>query len=87
MLKKYADKVSEIEKEEIGVTLETALESPRTGGDNTKPSVRKNETILGNLITDGMLAKAKDIQKIKMSLWHSKMVGEFVLRLMPVQSQ
>ncbi|WP_082786715.1 choice-of-anchor I family protein [Sporosarcina psychrophila] len=59
MLKKYADKISEIEKEEIGVTLETALESPRTGGDNTKPSVRKNETILGNLITDGMLIKAK----------------------------
>ena len=25
-----------------------------------QPSVRKNETILGNLITDGMLTKAKD---------------------------
>ena len=36
------------------------METPRTNGDNTKPSVRKNETILGNLITDGMLAKAKE---------------------------
>lgn len=69
MLKKYADKISEIEKEEIGVTLETALESPRTGGDNTKPSVRKNETILGNLITDGMLTKSKQYNdKVVMAL-------------------
>ncbi|WP_438296847.1 5'-nucleotidase C-terminal domain-containing protein [Sporosarcina sp. FA15] len=60
LLKKYADKISEIEKEEIGVELLTALETPRTGGDNTKPSVRKNETILGNIITDGMLAKSKE---------------------------
>jgi 5'-nucleotidase / UDP-sugar diphosphatase len=35
------------------------LENPRSSGDNTLPSVRKNETALGNLITDGMLAKAK----------------------------
>ena len=36
------------------------MENPRTDGDNTKPSVRKNETPLGNVITDGMLAKAKE---------------------------
>ena len=44
--------------------LKHALENPRTNGDNTKPSVRKNETPLGNLITDGMLAKAKNIQSV-----------------------
>ena len=36
------------------------MENPRTGDDNKKPSVRKNETPLGNVITDGMLAKAKE---------------------------
>ena len=47
-------------KTEIGATAQSTLENPRTNGDNTKPSVRKNETPLGNLITDGMLAKAKE---------------------------
>ena len=51
----------EVAQTEIGVTTETVLENPRTNGDNTKHSVRKNETPLGNLITDGMLAKAKQI--------------------------
>lgn len=62
MLKEYADKISTIEKDEIGVTLTNTLENPRTSGDNPElqPSVRKNETILGNLITDGMLEKAKE---------------------------
>ncbi|TQR18335.1 bifunctional metallophosphatase/5'-nucleotidase [Psychrobacillus soli] len=59
LLKKYSSKVKEIEEEEIGVTLVNALETPRDSGNPSKPSVRKNETILGNLITDGMLAKAK----------------------------
>ena len=40
-----------------------ALETPRDAGDATKPSVRKNETELGNLITDGMLSKAKEFNK------------------------
>ncbi|WP_419961095.1 choice-of-anchor I family protein [Psychrobacillus sp. BM2] len=62
MLKEYADKISAIEKEKIGVTLANTLENPRTSGANPElqPSVRKNETILGNLITDGMLEKAKE---------------------------
>src|SRR5690606_34931236 len=42
-----------------GAETLAALENPRTSGDNTGPSVRKNETPLGNLITDGMLAKAQ----------------------------
>ncbi|RYI28975.1 bifunctional metallophosphatase/5'-nucleotidase [Bacillus infantis] len=69
LLKKYSDKVVKIEKEEIGATASQALENPRTSGDNTKPSVRKNETALGNLITDGMLAKAKQYNdKVIMAL-------------------
>ncbi|WP_342539153.1 5'-nucleotidase C-terminal domain-containing protein [Sporosarcina sp. FSL K6-1540] len=65
LLKPYKDKIAAVNEEEIGVTLETTLETPRTGEDNSKPSVRKNETILGNLITDGMLAKAQDYAKDK----------------------
>ena len=59
MLKQYSDRVDEVSKTEIGATAESKLENPRTNGDNTLPSVRKNETPLGNLITDGMLSKAK----------------------------
>lgn len=59
LLEPYKKKIEELQQTEVGVTLEQPLENPRTGGDLTKPSVRKNETVLGNLITDGMLAKAK----------------------------
>lgn len=55
----YEDKIKEIQEEKIGISTVSELENPRTGGDDSKPSVRKNETPLGNLITDGMLAKAK----------------------------
>ncbi|PAE32955.1 5'-nucleotidase C-terminal domain-containing protein [Bacillus sp. 7884-1] len=60
LLAPYKTKVDAVAKEEIGVTTTAELENPRTNGDNTAPSVRKNETILGNLITDGMLTKAKE---------------------------
>jgi 2',3'-cyclic-nucleotide 2'-phosphodiesterase / 3'-nucleotidase / 5'-nucleotidase len=60
ILEPYKLQVDTVSKTEIGVSTPIALESPRTNGDNTKPSVRKNETILGNLITDGMLEKAKE---------------------------
>ena len=63
ILAPYKDKVDLVAAKEIGVEASVALESPRTNGDDTKPSVRKNETILGNLITDGMLAKAKSVTK------------------------
>lgn len=59
LLKKYSDKIDTINKTEIGVVAEEELQTPRTDGDDTKPSVRKNETALGNIITDGMLSKAK----------------------------
>ncbi|QEA00694.1 bifunctional metallophosphatase/5'-nucleotidase [Lysinibacillus fusiformis] len=58
-LKPFKDKVEELSNTETGASANIALDNPRTGGDNTKPSVRKNETPLGNLITDGMLKKAK----------------------------
>lgn len=59
VLAPFKTQVDKVAAEEIGVETSIALETPRTGGDDMKPSVRKNETILGNLITDGMLAKAK----------------------------
>lgn len=61
LLEKYKEQVEEVAQEEIGVTLEEPLTNPRTGdkGSETGESVRKNETILGNVITDGMLQAAK----------------------------
>ncbi|WP_246880648.1 bifunctional UDP-sugar hydrolase/5'-nucleotidase [Sporosarcina sp. 6E9] len=59
MLKVYSDRVEEVSNTETGAIAESKLENPRSSGDNTLPSVRKNETPLGNLITDGMLSKAK----------------------------
>ncbi|WP_223254382.1 5'-nucleotidase C-terminal domain-containing protein [Bacillus sp. HNG] len=60
ILAPFKARVDEVAQEEIGVEAPIELENPRTNGDNTKPSVRKNETILGNLITDGMLTKARE---------------------------
>lgn len=59
LLKPYSDRVEKIMTEESGGIAVQALENPRTEGDNTKSSVRRNETPLGNLITDGMLKKAR----------------------------
>ncbi|WP_391120227.1 5'-nucleotidase C-terminal domain-containing protein [Psychrobacillus sp. L3] len=68
LLKKYSDKIKEIKGKEIGVTAEQELTNPRVKVD-TDPSVRKNETALGNIITDGMLAKAKTFNnKVVMAL-------------------
>ena len=79
ILNKYKPQVDEIAKTEIGVTTQAALENPRTDGDNTKPSVRKNETPLGNLITDGMLKKAKEINSDVIMAF--KMAAEFDLAI------
>ena len=68
LLKKYSDKIKEIKGKEIGVTAEEELTNPRVKVD-TDSSVRKNETALGNIITDGMLAKAKTYNnKVVMAL-------------------
>lgn len=58
-LKPYTDKVAEVANAEIGVTLSQPLLNPRLNEDGTGTSVRSDETILGNLITEGMLEKAK----------------------------
>lgn len=55
MLTQYASKIAEIKNTESGAVTVNALENPRTASN----SVRRNETPLGNLITDGMLEKAK----------------------------
>ncbi|WP_203364577.1 5'-nucleotidase C-terminal domain-containing protein [Bacillus sp. REN10] len=69
LLAPYTAKINEIKNKETGATAEKLLDNPRTSGDDTKPSVRKNETELGNLITDGMLAKAKQYNsKVIMAL-------------------
>lgn len=62
ILEPYATRVKEIEEEETTAVAVSPLLNPRTGdeGNTTGVSVRKNETPLGNIITDGMLAKARD---------------------------
>ncbi|MEK3978687.1 choice-of-anchor I family protein [Psychrobacillus sp. FSL K6-2836] len=61
LLKPYKEKIEAVNNKEIGVTLDKALVNPRTSDEDYVPgtSVRASETILGNIITDGMLAKAK----------------------------
>ncbi|MEK4229460.1 5'-nucleotidase C-terminal domain-containing protein [Solibacillus sp. FSL H8-0538] len=64
MLKPYKEKVDSISKIEIGVTLKEDLVSPRaTEAQPNATSVRNSETALGNIITDGMLAKAQNFTK------------------------
>lgn len=61
ILKPYQEEVKAFGDTELGVSTEVELSNPRVSdeGNTEELSVRKNETILGNLITDGMLAKAK----------------------------
>ncbi|WP_222592508.1 bifunctional metallophosphatase/5'-nucleotidase, partial [Alkalibacterium kapii] len=59
VMKEYKDRVDEIANEEIGATAVTELENPRHG-DGDEMSVRADETRLGNLVTDAMLAKAQE---------------------------
>ncbi|SFL80567.1 5'-nucleotidase C-terminal domain-containing protein [Salibacterium qingdaonense] len=55
----YAAQIDEVQNEESGGVAAEALPNPRLeNGDDT--SVRNSETKLGNLITDAMLAKAKE---------------------------
>lgn len=63
ILKPYKEEITAMNNEKIGMKLAKALETPRDKGDETKPSVRKNQTILGNIIADGMLTKAKEVAK------------------------
>lgn len=62
MLAPYKNTVSEIKNAASGAVAEVALTNPRIS-DASPISVRNSETALGNLITDGMLAKAKTFNK------------------------
>jgi hypothetical protein len=59
VLETYSSKIKELKETRLGNSCK-GFDTPRDAGDETKPSVRKNETELGNLITDGMLSKAKN---------------------------
>ena len=63
MLAAYSGRIDKLKNKSTGATATNALDNPRDGGDVSKPSVRKNETELGNLIADGMLDKAKEFNK------------------------
>ncbi len=58
-LEEYSSQVEEVMNEESGGVATDAFPNPRTG-DGGEVSVRNSETALGNLITDGMLNKAKE---------------------------
>ncbi|WP_146880627.1 5'-nucleotidase C-terminal domain-containing protein, partial [Alkalibacterium putridalgicola] len=58
-LAKYKDRVDEIANEKTGAVAVSELVNPRHG-EGDEMSVRADETRLGNLITDAMLAKAQE---------------------------
>ncbi|MCH4826836.1 5'-nucleotidase C-terminal domain-containing protein [Planococcus halocryophilus] len=62
ILAPYSARVKEIEEEETTAVATAPLLNPRSGdvGNTTGESVRRNETPLGNIITDGMLKKARE---------------------------
>lgn len=59
LLAPYKEKIDTFSNSQIGVKLDKVLENPRLGENATGPSVRTVETILGNIVTDGMLNKAR----------------------------
>lgn len=61
LLDQYKSQVERVSHTEIGAIAMSPLLNPRTSdqGNIEGVSVRKNETPLGNLITDGMLAEGK----------------------------
>ncbi|SHF12682.1 2',3'-cyclic-nucleotide 2'-phosphodiesterase/5'-or 3'-nucleotidase, 5'-nucleotidase family [Atopostipes suicloacalis DSM 15692] len=60
VLEKYKEKVDEINNEETGAVATKDLLNPRQNDQGEGESVRANETELGNLVTDAMLAKTKE---------------------------
>ena len=62
LLTPYAAEVLKIKQQSIGKTSLVALDGRRDSDTNGVSSVRYNETNLGNLMTDAMLAKAQEIQ-------------------------
>ena len=61
MLKEYSDQIAEVKNTSAGATAVAELLNPRlSDAEGATISVRNSETKLGNLITDGMLDKAKE---------------------------
>jgi 5'-nucleotidase / UDP-sugar diphosphatase len=61
LLAPFKAEVEAIKTQSTGASAVEMLDGQRAGDTDGKSSVRFNETNLGNLITDGMLAKAKTI--------------------------
>src|SRR5699024_7269839 len=61
VLNEYTEQIEELEQEETGAVALKDLENPRLEEDGDDDSVRANETELGNLVTDAMLVKSKEI--------------------------
>ncbi|ASK64356.1 bifunctional metallophosphatase/5'-nucleotidase [Virgibacillus phasianinus] len=70
MLAEYKSVVEKVSKDPIGATAVHALLNPRLSDEgNDGTSVRNSETPLGNVITDGMLAKAREYNDdVKMAM-------------------
>lgn len=62
LLAPYKEAVDAVNNEEINAVALEELTNPRAAA-GVGESVRKNETALGNIITDGMLAKAKELDE------------------------
>jgi 5'-nucleotidase / UDP-sugar diphosphatase len=79
ILAPFKEQVDKTSQTEIGVTLTEALVNPRTS-DTSTVSVRNSETALGNIITDGMLAKAKKYteKKVIMALQNGGGIREAI---------
>ncbi|MGN7478244.1 5'-nucleotidase C-terminal domain-containing protein [Solibacillus silvestris] len=79
LLAPFKEKVDAISSAEIGVTLTEDLVNPRATEENSI-SVRSSETVLGNIITDGMLAKAKNYtsKKVIMALQNGGGIREAI---------
>ncbi|RHW38730.1 bifunctional metallophosphatase/5'-nucleotidase [Lysinibacillus yapensis] len=62
LLAPYKEQVEKLGNTQINASTTAALVNPRISdeGNTEQLSVRKNETALGNLITDGMVTKAQD---------------------------
>ena len=60
-LKVFSDQIAEVKTTSAGATTDAELPNPRVSDfEGATVSVRNSETALGNLITDGMLDKAKE---------------------------
>ena len=62
LLTPYTTEVNKLKNQTIGKKASVVLDGGRDSSNEGKSSVRHSETNLGNLITDAMLAKSKEIK-------------------------